>query len=119
MERAESEMAMNQIQEQQSVRSDDEGVVARARDAGEAFGDALDGAVSSVGRGVDRAGKMIEGTGKSAGASVRSAGRYMQAADPATMRADFMATLGRHPGTTLAIGIGAGLLLGRIFQSYR
>jgi hypothetical protein len=114
---------MNNIPEQQTTHDDPSAMVARAKeytdDVASRLGDAVESASTSVGRGVDRAGKMIERTGSSAGASVRGAGRYLQESSAATLRGDFRATLGRHPGTTLAIGVCAGLLIGRMFHSYR
>jgi hypothetical protein len=114
---------MNRIQEEKTPRDDDRAMVARAKEYTEGVathaGHAVDTASSAVGRGVDKAGAFMESTGKSAGGSVRSAGHYLQRANSATMRADLMATLGRHPGATLALGIGAGLLIGRLYRAPR
>ncbi|MDH5670604.1 MAG: hypothetical protein OEZ06_00545 [Myxococcales bacterium] len=114
---------MNNIQEQHPTKEHAEAAASRVKNYTEEvasrFEGAVDSASTSVGRGVDRAGQAIESTGKSAGASVRGAGRYLQESSGATLGGDFRSMLGRHPGTTLAVGIAAGLLMGRMLRSNR
>jgi len=76
----------------------------------------LDQATTSVGRGVERAGDAVDNATHTAADGVKRAGRYMQESDPATMADDFVELARKHPGATLCVGIGLGLLAGRVFR---
>ena len=76
----------------------------------------IDHATTRLGSGVARLGSTIEAAGKSTGASVQKAGHYLQEKNPAAMREDFMETLRQHPGATLAVGVGLGVLFARAFR---
>lgn len=78
--------------------------------------DRIDTASTTVGRGVEKAGDLLDSSATAAASSVREMGRYMQRSDPATMREDFVALLGRHPGAMFCVGIGAGVLIAQMFR---
>ena len=91
----------------------------RATEVANRAGEALNSATTTVGRSMERAGAAIKAAGDGAGTSIGDTGRYLQSADLRTMRSDLMTLCSRHPGATLAVGIGAGLLLAQILTPRR
>lgn len=86
----------------------------RLQEARSRASEGIDDATTSMGRSVERFGGAIETAGQNTATSVKRAGRYMQESTPATMGSDISVLMGRHPGATLAVGIGLGLVVGRM-----
>lgn len=76
-------------------------------------GEGLDQATTALGRGMERMGEAVQSAAVSATVPMQRAGRYMQDSKPGAMGQDFLGMVRRNPGTTLLIGMGLGLLLGR------
>lgn len=88
-------------------------------DLGDRTVEQIDQATTRLGDGVAQVGTAIKSTGRSTGASIQEVGQYLQQKDPASMKDDLMQVVRRHPGATLALGMGLGALLTRAFGASR
>ena len=78
--------------------------------------DGIDQATTSVGRSLERGGDAVDGAARATTDGLKRAGRYMQRSDPGTMAHDFADLARKHPGATLCVGFGLGVLAGRILR---
>lgn len=76
----------------------------------------VDTATTSVGRGMESAASAIAQRVDSAADGVARAGRYLQQSDPEAMGRDITDWVREHPGVSLGVGFGIGLLIGRALK---
>ena len=79
-------------------------------------GAAVDSATTQVGRGIESAARGVSSGVQRATDSVSHAGQYLQEATPGQMGADLADVIRRHPKTAIAVGVGVGFLISRLFS---
>jgi ElaB/YqjD/DUF883 family membrane-anchored ribosome-binding protein len=85
----------------------------KAREAASQAASYADDAKSTVGRTMEQAASGLSETTHGATDSVARAGRYLQESDAKALGRDIGQWMRAHPGYSLGIGIGCGVLIGR------
>ena len=85
----------------------------RVRGAVGSAGEYVDTASTTLGRGMETAAEAVAHRVDSAAGGVASAGRYLQRSNTEDLGHDLTDWVRNHPGVSLGVGFGIGLLIGR------